>query len=115
LAARTIGPPAPLDSGILFAPVGTLVPVALESLDAGGTCAIAGIHLSDVPPLNYERHLFHEKTLCSVTANTRADGEDLLALAAQIPLRPQVTRFALDEANRALQLLKHDAIAGTGV
>ena len=74
-----------------------------------------GIHLSDVPQLNYERQLFHEKTLRSVTANTRQDGRQLLELAEQIPLRPQVTAFRLDQANEALQRLKHDAIAGTGV
>jgi len=71
--------------------------------------------LTDVPTLNYERHLFHEKTLCSVTANTRADGEELLRVAAEIPIRPQTTAFRLDEANRALQQLKHDAIQGSGV
>jgi propanol-preferring alcohol dehydrogenase len=108
-------PPALLDSAILFAPVGTIVPIALEVLDAGGTCAIAGIHLTDIPQLHYQRHLFREKALCSVTANTRADGEQLLALAEEIPLRPQITTFPLDQANEALQMLKDDAISGTGV
>jgi alcohol dehydrogenase, propanol-preferring len=108
-------PPEKLDSAILFAPVGTLVPPALEALDRGGTLAVAGIYLSDVPPLNYERHLFYEKTIRSVTANTREDGEELLRLAAQIPLRPKTTQFPLEEANRALQQLKHDAIKGSGV
>lgn len=108
-------PPEPLDSAVLFAPVGTLVPAALEALDRGGTLALAGIYLTDVPPLVYERHLFYEKNLRSVTANTRADGEELLRLAAEIPLRPQTTPFPLRDANRALQTLKRDAIRGSGV
>jgi alcohol dehydrogenase, propanol-preferring len=108
-------PPEKLDSAILFAPVGTLVPRALETLDMGGTLAIAGIYLTDIPPLNYEKHLFHEKNLCSVTANTRHDGEELLGISAQIPLRPRIETFGLDEANRALKLLKTDGINGSGV
>ena len=80
-------PPEPLDSAILFAPVGTLVPPALAALDRGGTLAIAGIYLSDIPALNYERALFEERTLRSVTANTRHDGEEFLAEAARIRLR----------------------------
>jgi alcohol dehydrogenase, propanol-preferring len=108
-------PPEPLDSAVLFAPVGDLVPPALEALDMGGTLAVAGIYLTDIPRLNYERHLFHEKNLRSVTANTREDGRELLRLAAQIPLRPQTTTYRLEEANRALQQLKHDGIRGTGV
>ena len=123
--ARTLGaawaggatdhPPDTLDSAVLFAPVGDLVVPALEALDQGGTLALAGIYLTDVPTLNYERHLFHEKTVCSVTANTRADGEELLRVAAEIPIRPQTTAFRLEDANRALQQLKHDAIQGSGV
>lgn len=108
-------PPELLDSAILFAPVGDLVPAALETLDMGGTLAVAGIYLSDIPKLNYERHLFHEKNLRSVTANTRRDGEELLALAAEIPLRPRTTVFPLADANRALLMLKRDAISGSGV
>ena len=80
-------PPEPLDAAILFAPVGTLVPPALAALDRGGTLAVAGIHLSDVPSLDYQRHLFEERTLRSVTANTRRDGEDFLEEAARIGLR----------------------------
>jgi propanol-preferring alcohol dehydrogenase len=108
-------PPEPLDSAVLFAPVGHLVLPALEALDYGGTLALAGIYLSDIPTLNYERHLFHEKNLRSVTANTRADGEELLRIAAEIPIRPHTTSFPLHEANRALQQLKHDGIQGSGV
>ncbi len=108
-------PPVQLDSAIVFAPVGDLVLPALAALDYGGTLALAGIYLTDIPALNYERHLFHEKTLRSVTANTRQDGEELLRIAAEIPIRPQTTTFALVDANRALQQLKHDAIRGSGV
>ena len=108
-------PPEKLDSAVLFAPVGDLVLPALEALDQGGTLALAGIYLSDVPTLNYERHLFHEKNLRSVTANTRADGEELLRLAAEIPIRPRTTAFPLRDANRALQQLKHDGLQGSGV
>jgi propanol-preferring alcohol dehydrogenase len=108
-------PPEPLDSAVLFAPVGTLVPGALEALDRGGTLALAGIYLTDIPPLNYHRHLFQEKNLRSVTANTRADGHELLRLAAEIPLRPKTTAFPLEDANRALQQLKSDGIRGSGV
>ena len=77
-------PPEPLDAAILFAPAGDLVPPALAALDRGGTLAVAGIHLSDVPPLDYQRHLFQERQIRSVTANTRADGEEFLALAARL-------------------------------
>jgi propanol-preferring alcohol dehydrogenase len=115
VGAATAQPPETIDSAILFAPVGDLVLPALEALDMGGTLAIAGIHLTDIPMLNYERHLFHEKNLRSVTANTRADGEELLRLAAEIPLVPKTTTFPLREANKALQQLKHDGIDGTGV
>jgi propanol-preferring alcohol dehydrogenase len=108
-------PPEPLDCAVLFAPVGELVLPAMEALDRGGTLAVAGIHLSDIPTMNYERHLFYEKNLRSVTANTRADGEELLRLAAEIPLKPQTMEFPLEDANRALQLLKHDGINGSGV
>jgi propanol-preferring alcohol dehydrogenase len=108
-------PPEPLDSAVLFAPVGDLVLPAMEALDRGGVLAVAGIHLTDIPSINYERQLFYEKQLRSVTANTRADGEALLKLAAEIPLKPKTTCFALADANRGLQALKHDEISGSGV
>lgn len=108
-------PPEKLDSAVLFAPAGELVLPALEALEQGGTLALAGIYLSDIPVLNYERHLFHEKNLRSVTANTRADGEELLRIAAEIPIRPHTTPYPLADANRALQDLKHDRIQGSGV
>ena len=108
-------PPEPMDSAIVFAPAGETVPPALEAVGPGGTVALAGIHMSDIPPLDYERHLFHEKRLQSVEANTREDGRGLLAEAAEIPIRPEVTRFALAEANDALIALANDEIDGSGV
>lgn len=111
----TAMPPEKLDSAIVFAPAGEIVLPALEALDYGGTLALAGIYMTDVPALTYERHLFHEKNVRSVTANTRTDGEQLLRIAAEIPIRPQTTAFPLEDANRALQQLKHDAIQGSGV
>ena len=107
--------PVRVDSAILFAPAGTLVPVALEKLQKGGTLALAGIHMTPVPSLDYERHLFYERDVHSVTANTRADGRELLAEAAQVPVRPHVTEYPLADANRALQDLKADRLNGTGV
>lgn len=104
-----------VESAILFAPAGELVPQALSRLRKGGTLAIAGIHLSDIPALNYEQSLFYERNLCSVTANTRDDGRGLLAEAARIPIRPHVTTYSLRDANRALMDLKDDRINGTGV
>jgi alcohol dehydrogenase, propanol-preferring len=107
--------PEPLTSALLFAPAGELVPVALGALDRGGTLAIAGIHLSDVPPLHYDDHLFEERTLTSVTANTRKDGHELLELAARIPLRPEVTIYSFGAVDRALLDLATDAVTGTAV
>jgi propanol-preferring alcohol dehydrogenase len=108
-------PPEPLDAAILFAPAGELVPVALRALDRGGTLAVAGIHLSDIPQLHYSTDLFEERRLLSVTANTRRDGEELLALAASIPLRPTVTRYPLEQADRALSDMAHDRLTGAAV
>lgn len=107
-------PPAPLDAAILFAPIGDLVPPALAALDRGGVLAIAGIHLSTIPALEYAA-LFEERELRSVTANTRADGHALLALAAEIPLRTSVEEFPLEAANEALRRLKDDEIEGAAV
>jgi len=108
-------PPEKLDAAILFAPVGTLVPVALAALDRGGTLAVAGIHLTDIPTLNYEAHLFQERTLRSVTANTRADGREFLAEAQAHPPRVSVRRYPLDEADRALADLAGDRVDGVAV
>jgi propanol-preferring alcohol dehydrogenase len=108
-------PPAPVDSAIVFAPAGEIVPAALRSLDKGGTLALAGVHMSDLPSMSYDACLFHEKTLTSVESNTRADGEELLREAEAIGLRPRVTTFTLTEANEALLALAGDGIRGTAV
>jgi propanol-preferring alcohol dehydrogenase len=108
-------PPVELDGAILFAPAGELVPPALRALRAGGTLALAGIHVSKIPSMEYEPHLFHEKRLTSVEANTRRDGEELLAEAARLPIRARRRLFPLAEAKAALTLLKRDGIDGTGV
>jgi propanol-preferring alcohol dehydrogenase len=107
--------PTPLDAAILFAPVGELVPPALEALDRGGVLAVAGIHLTDVPPLDYARHLFQERELRSVTANTRADGEALLRLAAEIPIRTHTIPYPLEAGAQALLDLAQDRIRGAAV
>lgn len=103
------------DSAIIFAPAGNLVPLALEALEKGGTLSLAGIYMSDIPSLIYEKHLFYEKKILSVTANTREDGNEFLKEAAQIPIHPNVTKFPLEKTNEALQALKNDAIQGSGV
>ena len=108
-------PPVPLDGAVLFAPAGELVPVALASLEQGGTLAVAGIHLSDIPTLDYQRHLFRERTLTSVTANTRADGEEYLRLAAAVAIAPKVTGYAFPDADRALDDLAKGALTGAAV
>ena len=108
-------PPEELDSAIVFAPAGPIVPRALRAVGPGGTVALAGIHMSPVPEMDYESCLFHEKNLRSVEANTRADGEALLREAAEIPIRPEVTTFPLAEANEALGRLARDRIDGTAL
>jgi propanol-preferring alcohol dehydrogenase len=107
--------PMRVHSAILFAPVGTLVPPAMEKLEKGGTLAMAGIYMTPVPEMDYTRDLFYERDLRSVTSNTRQDGRALLTEAAEIPIRPSTTVYPLVEANRALQDLKADRIRGTGV
>ncbi len=107
--------PQRVDSAILFAPVGQLVPPVLRALKKGGTLVVAGIYLTPIPRLDYEHELFYEKQLRSVTANTRDDGRALLEEAAAIPIRPEITTYPLQQANQALIDLKHDRISGTGV
>ncbi len=107
--------PVLTDSSIIFAPAGDLVPKALERLRKGGTLALAGIYMTPVPQMDYEIHLFHEKNIHSVTANTRDDGVELLRIAAEIPIRPQVQIFPLSEANEALIRLKQGRMNGAGV
>ena len=108
-------PPEPLDSAVLFAPVGDLVPVAARALDRGGTLSIAGIYLSDIPALRYEHDLFYERSILSVTANTRADGEEFLRLAARLGVRPQVQPYPFTAAADALADLAGDRITGAAV
>lgn len=108
-------PPVPLDSSIIFAPVGDLVPVALAGLERGGTLAVAGIHLSDIPPMNYQDHLFQERTLTSVTSNTRADGEALLRMAGRLGVAATLTPYPLEEADIALQNLSEDRVHGAAI
>ncbi len=107
--------PTKADSAILFAPSGKLVPPTLEALDRGGICAIAGIHLSGVPPLDYERHLYQERELRSVTANTRADARAFLTQAAAAKIQPRITTYPLQDANRALLDMKHSRVEDTPV
>jgi len=108
-------PPVRLDAAILFAPVGDLVLSAMEALDRGGTLAIAGIHLSDVPALNYQRHLFYERQIRSVTSNTRADARAFLEFAGRHRLSVATTDYPLDQADRALGDLAQGRIAGAAV
>jgi propanol-preferring alcohol dehydrogenase len=108
-------PPEPLDAAILFAPVGDLALPALAALDRGGTLAVAGIHLTDIPVLSYDRHLFQERSLTSVTANTRADGEELLRLAARIRPKVEAVPYPLDRADEALADLADGRVNGVAV
>jgi propanol-preferring alcohol dehydrogenase len=108
-------PPEPLDGAILFAPVGDLVPVAMRALDRGGVLAVAGIHLTDTPPLNYERELFYEKELRSVTSNTRRDGREFLALALRYRVRATTHVYPMSQAQQALQDLKAGLFDGAAV
>jgi propanol-preferring alcohol dehydrogenase len=108
-------PPEKLHAAIIFAPAGELVIRALTALDRGGTLALAGVYMTPIPTLDYEATLFYERNLGSVTANTRQDGRELLELATAIPLRTRTEEFSLEQANVALQKLKHDQINGAAV
>jgi alcohol dehydrogenase, propanol-preferring len=114
-ASAATGPPEPLDAAVLFAPTGDLVPVALRALDRGGTLSVAGIYLTDIPSLNYDRDLFQERTVRSVTANTRADGRELLAFAATHRLTVAVVPYPMARAAAALSDLAADRIDGAAV
>jgi len=107
--------PVKVDSAIIFAPAGELVPPALEKLEKGGTLALAGIYMTPIPEMDYQRCVFYERDIQSVTCNTRDDGRGLLAEAAEIPIRPHTTTYPLAQANQALQDLNNDNINGTGV
>lgn len=115
VGSATETPPDKLHGAIIFAPAGELVPPALEALEKGGTVALAGIYMTPIPLMDYSRYLFQERTLQSVTANTKQDGVDLLQEAADIPIRPHTQPFNLKDANLALQQLKAGTIQGAGV
>ena len=120
MGARWVGaerdvPPVPLDRAITFAPSGDVVVAALSSLRKGGVVAINAIHLDRIPEFDYDRLLWGERQIRSVANMTRHDARDFLALAAEIKLRPQITRFPLSQANEALLAIKHDAIDGAAV
>ncbi len=115
VGGATDTPPVLLDGAILFAPVGELVPVALRALDAGGTLAVAGIYLSEIPALNYQVELFRERKLCSVTANTRRDGEEFLRLAERFHIRATTAGYAMADAPTALADLSHGRFGGAAV
>jgi len=107
-------PPEKLDAAIIFAPAGEIVPAALKALRKGGRLVLGGIHMSQIPPLDYGL-LYQERVIRSVANNTRQDGEDFLRVAAEIPVRTRVQIFPLSEANQALNSLKNDAIPGAAV
>jgi alcohol dehydrogenase, propanol-preferring len=108
-------PPVALDSAILFAPVGDLVLPAMEALDRGGTLAIAGIHLSDIPAMNYQRHLFQERQLRSVASNTRADAREFLAFAGRHRLEVTSPQYPLGKADDVLADLAAGRVSGAAV
>jgi alcohol dehydrogenase, propanol-preferring len=119
LGARWAGdsndePPAKLDGAMIFAPAGELVIAALRTLKRGGTVALGGIHMSPIPPIDYDL-LYHERVIRSVANNTRRDGEDFLKIAAEIPIKTEIQEFGLEQANDALNALKNDAIRGAAV
>ena len=114
-SASATAPPEPLDSAIIFAPAGELVPRALAALDRGGTVAIAGIHLTDVPVLNYQEHLFQDRQLRSVTSNTREQAREFLSFAGEHRLRVSTTDYPLDSADRALRDLAEGRVTGAAV
>lgn len=107
-------PPEPLDAAILFAPVGALVPAALESVDKGGRVICAGIHMSDIPSFPY-RILWEERTVRSVANLTRRDGEEFMALAPTVPVRCAAETLPFEEANEALRRLRDGELRGAAV
>lgn len=108
-------PPARMDASVNFTPAGPTVLAGMEALEKGGTLALAGIHMSPVPEMSYQKHLYHEKALRSVANATRKDGEELLRIAAEIPIKTETRPFRLEEANKALKLLKDSRIDGAAV
>jgi propanol-preferring alcohol dehydrogenase len=109
----TARPPVALDSAIVFAPAGELVPLALQATGRGGTVVLAGIHMTDIPPMDYAENLFNERDLRTVTANTRADGAAFLRLAATLDLAPTITRYRFHEAATAVAALRSGRASGS--
>jgi len=107
--------PVKVDSSIVFAPSGEVVPYALKAVNKGGVVSVASIHMTPIPSLDYEKDLFHEKSLCSVEANTKKDGDDFLKIATEVPIQCHTTLYDLDKANQALQDLKHHRLQGSAV
>jgi propanol-preferring alcohol dehydrogenase len=107
-------PPQKLDAVLIFAPAGELVIPALRALKRGGVVVLGGIHMSPIPQMEYGL-LYYERAIRSVANNTRKDGEDFLRVAAEIPIHTEVQEFALEDANTALEALKHDGIRGAAV
>ncbi len=110
----TARPPEALDAALIFAPVGALVPAALAATRKGGVVVCAGIHMSDIPAFPY-RLLWEERVIRSVANLTRRDGEEFMAIAPQVPVRTHATTFALDQANAALDAVRHGRIDGAAV
>jgi propanol-preferring alcohol dehydrogenase len=106
-------PPVEHDAAIVFAPAGELVPLALASTVQGGTVVLAGIHKSDIPAKTYDAHLFRERDLRTVTANTRADGDAFLLLARALSISPEVTRYPFERADEAVDALRSGAASGS--
>jgi propanol-preferring alcohol dehydrogenase len=113
-AAEAGGPPEPLDAAIVFAPVGALVPEALGALDRGGTVVCAGIHMSDIPAFPYGL-IWEERSVRSVANLTRADGEEFMRIAPEVPVRAAVQEYALADANHALTDLAGGRVRGAAV
>jgi propanol-preferring alcohol dehydrogenase len=111
--AGTFGetPPSLVQHAVTFAPVGSVIPPAMEHLARGGTLSIAGIHLDEVPRMDYRKHLFQEKAIVSTTANTREDARELLEIAATGAIHTDVEEVPFDEANLALARLKEGSLA----
>lgn len=113
IGGATARPPVQLDAAIVFAPAGELVPLALQATDRGGTVVLAGIHMSDIPAMSYREHLFHERDLRTVAANTRADGAAFLRLAHTLDLRPTITTYPFDQVDRAVDALRNGDASGS--
>jgi alcohol dehydrogenase, propanol-preferring len=104
-------PPEPMDGSIIFAPAGTLVPLSLRHLSKGGTLALAGITMTPIPEMDYSL-IYGERTVRTVANTTRKDAEELLKIAANVPVRTVVETFPLHDANAVLRMMKHSALKG---